>query len=170
MAFTPISSSAIQPGDPITSDLFTKIKSNFDDHESRINTLSVGSAAIDLINEDFHIGEGITSSITGALFIESLNACNIVEIAIQLFNKDNASSGSLTVDVKKNTSTNPSGFTSVLSVLPTLNLATATNYQRQTGTINSSNQSLANGNILRIDITSIPAGLRSFRVIVKAQL
>lgn len=169
MAFTPISSSTIQPGDPITSDLFTKIKDNFDDHETRINALAVGSAAIDLINEDVYIGEGLTSTFTGALYIESFNACSITEIAIQLFEKGTAS-GTLTIDIKKNTSTNPSGFTSVLSVLPSLTMASASNYQRQTGTINASNQTLAVGDIIRLDLTSIPTNFRRFRIIVKAQL
>jgi hypothetical protein len=168
MAFTPINSSSIFPGKPIKSELFTTIKDNFDDHESRISALSIGATVIELFNEEIILNDGYLP--TGIAYKESLQPCNITEIAIQLFEKAPATTGSLTIDIKKNTTTNPAGFTSVLSILPTLNMTTATNYQRTTGTINPANQTLAAGNILRFDITAVPAGLLRFRLIVKAEL
>lgn len=41
MAFTALTSGQIASGEPVTTDLWTKTKDNFDDHESRIGTLEI---------------------------------------------------------------------------------------------------------------------------------
>lgn len=166
MAFTTIDPNTIEVGDAVRKDLFDLIKANFDDHETRITALGTGAGRVSLINTDIRIGSNDDGFLTGALHIEVVQACSITEGAIQLFLKSPVTSGTFTVDIKKNTTTNPSGFNSVFTAAPTLNLATAVDYQRATGTVNPATQSLAVGDILKVDITSLPAGLQSFRVVL----
>lgn len=162
MAYVTIDPDTIKVGDPIKKELLDLLKDNLDDHETRLQTLSGGSGKISLFNEDFIIGVG--GSLTGVLYYEVIQDCIITEGAIQLFAKTPATTGSLTVDVKKNTTTNPSGFNSVFSSAPTINVATAADYDRATGTINPAAQALVVGDILKVDITSLPDGLPAFRL------
>jgi hypothetical protein len=85
---------------------------------------------------------------------------------LQLFAKSPATAGSLTIDIKKNTTTNPTGFVSLLSISPTISMASA-DYTRVIGTINPASQSLSVGDILKLDIISLPVGLQKFRVVLK---
>lgn len=164
MAFTTINPAAILPGEPVTSDLFTDIKDNFDDHEARLVALATGSAKVELMNEKIFIGANSTAQLTGFHDKEILQAGIVVEGSIQLYLKAPATTGSITLDVKKNTTTNPAGFNSIFTVLPTLNVATAADYQKASGTINPTYQTLAVGDILRLDITSLPVGLQYIRI------
>lgn len=162
MAFTSINSSNIQVGDPVTKDLWDLIKSNFDDHESRLTSLSGGSGVVTFFNDDI-----IINNPNDKIYVEVFQDCIITEAAIQLFTKAPATTGSITIDIKKNTSTNPTGFTSIFSTLPTINIATATDYQRSIGTINPAAQSVTTGIILRFEITSMPVGLQKIRFVLK---
>jgi hypothetical protein len=167
MAYVTIDPTTIEVGDAITADLFTLIKDNLDDLDTRVTTLGSGSGTISLINTDVRIGSTDDQFLTGAFHFEVFQDCIITEGAIQLFEKSPATTGSLTVDVKKNTTTNPAGFNTVFSSAPTINIATAADYDRATGTVNPSAQTLTAGDIIRVDITSLPAGLQRFRVVLK---
>jgi len=166
MAYTTINNTDIEVGKPIKKELFDRIKSNFDDHETRLLALSGGSGKLSLINHDIVIGSNASGLLAGAIYIEVVQDCIATEGAIQFFAKSPASSGSLTVDIKKNTSTNPTGFTSLFTSAPTLNAASAPDFTRATGTINPSTQVLNIGDILRVDVTSLPVGLQKFRVVL----
>lgn len=162
MPFVPINPATIEVGDPITKELFDLIKNNFEDHESRLQILSGGSGKISLMNEDIHIGVG--GDLVGVLYYEVIQNCIITEAAIQLFEKAPATIGTLSIDIKKNTTTDPTGFNTVFSTPPSIDIATALDYQRTTGLINSAAQALAVGEILRLDITGLPEFLKKFRV------
>lgn len=164
MAFVPIDLNTIKVGDPIKKELLDLLKNNFDDHESRLQTLAGGSGKISLINQDFFINANASGFLTGTFFVEVIQQCIITEGSIQLFAKSPATTGSLTIDIKKNTTTNPSGFNTIFSTQPTLNLAVAADYSKNAGIINPAAQALAVGNILRVDITGLPSALKKFRV------
>jgi hypothetical protein len=53
MAFTTINSSELEVGLPIKKSLFDKIKGNFDDHETRIDTLEQGAGIVSVC--DFEV-------------------------------------------------------------------------------------------------------------------
>lgn len=163
MAF--ISVPAVSVGDSLKKELFDLYKSNFDDHESRLLALASGSGKLSIINSDIHIGS--TGQLTGIYHYEVIQACTVTECAFQLFTK--VSSGTLTVDIKKNTTTNPAGFNSIMTSAPSISMASASNYQRVAGTINTGLSSLSVGDIIRIDVTSLPQGLQDFRIVVIAE-
>lgn len=170
MSFVTINSASIEVGDALKAELFTQIKDNFDDHETRIQSLAAGTAKVSLINEDIYVGSTASALLTGVYYYEVLQACTVVEGSIQLFTKSPATSGSLVVDIKKNTTTDPSGFTSLFSSAPTIDVASVSDYGRRTGTINTSYQSLSVGDILRVDVTGLPSGLQKFRVTLIGEL
>ena len=162
MAYVTINSATISPGEPVTSDLFNLIKSDLDDHEARLVTLASGSGKIDIINEDFLLAVG--GNLTGALYYVAIQNCIVTEGAVRIFAKSPATTGSLTVDVRKNTSTDPSGFNTIFTSAPTINVAVAADHTRATGTISPSSQAVSIGDVLRVDVTSLPTGLPSFRL------
>lgn len=149
-------------GDPIVKEIFDVYDANFVDIDARLTSLSGGSGVVSFFNDDI-----IPVNPNEKVYVEVLQDCIITEVAIQLYEKAPATTGSLSIDIKKNTSTNPSGFTSIMSIPPSLNIALASNYQRTTGVINVASQSLTAGNILRFEISSLPFGLQKFRLIVK---
>lgn len=51
MAFSAINSSNIEVGDPVTNDLWTKVKDNFDDHETRVASLETNANRIYVFNK-----------------------------------------------------------------------------------------------------------------------
>lgn len=165
MAYTAITSTEVQVGQAITESLLGKVKDNFADHETRISGFSSGSKKVEVFNLDIQLGVR-ASTVTGILYYESIQDMTLQEAAIQIYDKGTIATGSLTIDVKKNTTPNNTGMTSVFTSAPTTNFATNANYARATGTFNATYQSILKGDILRLDITSLPVGLGAFRVIL----
>lgn len=164
MAFVAIDSTTIEVGDALKKELFDSIKLNFDDHESRLQILAGGSGKINLMNNDIQIGSTATYLMTGVLYVEVIQQCIITGGSVQIFAKTPATSGSLTIDVKKNSTTNPTGFTSVFTTKPTLNFGSVSDYSKNSGIVNASSQALAVGDIIRLDIIDLPVGCQGFRV------
>jgi hypothetical protein len=108
------------------------------------------------------------STITGVIYFKAPSALTINTIVLQIFEKGSATSGSLTIDIKKNTVPDSVGMTSVFSVLPTLNFAVVNNYATDNGTLNPANSGLSAGDWLRLDVTSIPSSLGKFHIIAYA--
>jgi hypothetical protein len=165
MAYTPITSTEIEVGKAIRQELFTKIKDSLEDHETRISNLSTGGGKIEVFNADVRIGS-FGSTVTGVVYHEVLQDISLIECAIQIFQKGSISSGILSIDVKRNTTPNDVGMTSVFTSSPSIDFATATDYQRATGTFNATLQDVPKGTILRLDINSMPAGIGTFRIIL----
>jgi hypothetical protein len=165
MAYTAISNPEIVVGKALKQELFQKIADNFTDHETRLALAIAGGRNIEIFNLDFRIGS-YASTINGVLYHEALQNFTLIECAIQIFDLGGISSGILSVDVKKNTTPNNTGMTTVFTVHPSINYTTAVAYQRDTGTFDLASQSVLKGEILRLDVTSLPVGLGSFRIIM----
>lgn len=116
-----------------------------------------GSGSLEIFNATVTVGTS-ASTITGLLHFRSPAAGAISSVVVQLFEKGGVSSGTLEIDIKKNTSPDDVGMASIFSVKPSFNFATAVNYETSTGTINTS--SFSSGDYLRLDLTSIPSGFR----------
>lgn len=164
MAYVTIPSTSIEVGDALKKELFDLIKENFDDHEARILAFGGGSATISVFNDDVNIGANPLT--TGIVYYEAIRPINIIEVAIQIFQKSPATTGTLSVDVKKNSDTNDANFTTILTTQPEIDIATDPDYTRTTATINTGAQTLNTGDLLRVDITALPIGLQRFRLVV----
>jgi hypothetical protein len=96
------------------------------------------------------------ATLTGLNYFRAPSGLTISSIVVQLWTKGAVASGNLTIDIKKNNSPAAAGMTSIFSVLPTFNFASASDYSTSTGTISTSG--LSGGDWLRLDVTSIPSG------------
>lgn len=166
MTFISIDPATIQVGKAIKKELFDLIKGNFDDHETRLQGLSGTSGLAPLINETVYVGSNATPLLTGIYYLEIIQQCVATSLAIQIFEKAPASIGQLKIDVRKNTSTNPAGFVSIMTTQPLIDMTTDSDFVRKTGIIDTSKQLLSVGTIVRIDITSLPVGLQKFRIVL----
>lgn len=159
MAYQTIDPNTIKVGDPVTKEILNLIKANFDDHEERLSTLAGGSGKIIFFNELILIRDYKISDLDGVVYFEVANDCIITECSLQIFGKNGITVGIAEVDIKKNNSTNNSGFNSILTNTPKVNFATDADYSKKFGVINNSLQAFVAGDILRLDILSLPEGI-----------
>jgi hypothetical protein len=166
MAFTSIPSSLVAVGKSVKTELFSYIKDNFDDHESRLSALSIGSSPIEIFNFPV-LNASSATTLTGLTYYRAVTAFSVSSVQIEIFEKGGIVSGSLTVDVKKSTAGLGGTFTSILTVQPTLNFASISDYATNAGTLNGALQSINSGDYLRLDVTALPTvPLTRFRVFV----
>jgi len=166
MAYSEIPSSSIQVGKAIKKELFQTIRDNFIDHEARIASLALGAAPIEVFNFPI-LNASSANSLTGLTYYRALSSFNLSTVQIEIFEKGIISSGILSVDVKKGPSLDDTGMVSVLTSQPTINFATAADYDIATGVLDPVNQLVLQGEILRLDVTSLPSiPLGKFRVLV----
>lgn len=164
MSYTTIPTSMIQVGKAVKKELLDLIKSDLDDHETRLNALSVGSGPVILFNEDiYNVSSTLTT--TGVLYYKATANFNLTKAQIQIYTKDGISSGLLEVDLKKATTLGGT-YTSIFTTKPSVNYATASTYAIGEGTFNAG-QAVNQDNIIRLDITNIPSGyITKFRLMV----
>lgn len=114
-----------------------------------------GASSTQLFNVEIPIN-AVASSIMGLLHCRVPFARLVSTLVVTLYNKGSVSSGTLTVDIKKNTTPDDIGMTSIFSSPPSFDFATDPDYSEKTGTLETS--ALSAGDWLRIDVTSIPTG------------
>lgn len=164
MAYQTINPNNIKVGDPVTKDILNLIKANFDDHEERLSTLAGGSGKIVFFNDLVVVNTYRPNDLLGTAFFEVPQSCIVTEFAIQIFAKGAVTTGTLQVDLKKNNSTNPTGFNSVFSTPATVNFATDADFARKNAVINAAQQSLVAGDILRLDVLNLQKGIEKFKI------
>lgn len=166
MPYQPINDSEIEVGKPIKHELFKKIQNSLNDHEQAINALSIGASPIEVFNVDV-VNATAAPTLTGMLHHKCFIGFTVSTVELQIFEKGSISSGVIEIDIKKNTTLDDIGMTSILDVKPSINFATASDYDVSAGVLNTSLQTVNAGDFLRLDITSLPSiPLGKFRVIV----
>ena len=156
-------------GDPIKKDDFDKIVDNFDDHESRVGQLETQAAKIVVF--DFTVFPPNNSgTVTGLTIYKAIQAFTVNTVEIQIFEKGSVTIGTLEVDVKKNSSPDDVGMTSIMTTLPSIDFSTASDYDTSSGVLTPVVQDIAVDEFLRLDITSIPVGVGKFRVLVYGEV
>lgn len=153
MPFSTIVTTEIEAGDPTTQDLFSKIKTNEDDHETRIVSLEAGSATTYPPYEFYVSGpyEGYTP-LLGCGHIRI--AFNITVLAGRLAIIKAGTSGTTQIDFKYKRGAG--SWTSIFSTLPSV-ASTSGDYAVSTNGILSVTSLLA-GDLVRMDITTTQAG------------
>lgn len=165
MAFTTIPSALINVGKAIKKEIFTYVKDNFDDHESRLNTIEAGgSTSIEIFNDLVSVAS--TDTYTGIDYFVCYAPTTLDTVEIRIFAKGGITSGILEIDILKSTSDlDDSNFSSILTTKASIDFSTASDYDVSVNAvIDGDTSALTQGDILRLDITSIPAGLESFVV------
>lgn len=156
MAYNPILSAAITIGSAIKKELWDFVKGNFDDHETRINSIETSSPKIPVI-KFYVLNASSFSTSTGMYYYEADDAFTITSAYVQIFEKGSLT-GTFEVDVKKST-TNLDGasFTSIFTTKPSVVFASVSDYHTSTNQVfDATKINMAVGNYLRLDITQMP--------------
>ncbi len=168
MAFTSISSTLIAIGKAVKRELWLTTKNNFDDHESRLLDLETAGSLIQIF--DVTVLGADAATLTGLELYRAKQAIKIVRVQVQIFEKGSISSGTLSIDCKKS-STLGGSFSTILTTQGSINFATDPDYTSDDAVINSSLNSLAIDEFIRIDVTSLPATpLGRFRFIAYGEI
>lgn len=157
MSFSTIQTAIIAAGQAVKQELFTFIKDNFDDHESRITTTE---AAIGRLPP-------ITFNVIGTLYAPlAMDEALIYRVesdlrvtAARLLVKQCGSSGSVQVDVEYKRGVG--SWTSILSSVISASY-TAGDYSVTTGTL--SVQDFLAGDLIRLNIDSVQASMEDFAI------
>ena len=120
-----------------------------------------GSTLIEVFNATVLMSSN-SSTLTGIAYFKAPQAMSITSVVMQIFDKGSIVIGSLTVDLKKNTTPDTVGMASIFTTLPTTDFAVNANYATDTGTLNAGAVALGAGDWIRLDVTSIPVGLGKF--------
>jgi hypothetical protein len=165
MAFLPIDTNTIKVGDPITKDLWDLIKTNFDDHELRINSLSTSGGSIHIFNGDIDLTWfKITSP--DIFYYKAPQEFSVNDFRVQLFSKQGFVAGNLVFDLQKSIDTDDSNFSSILQTSLSFNFASDADYSQKVALIDSGVNTIPADSVLRIKITNIPTGFYG-KILVK---
>jgi len=121
---------------------------------------------IEVLNAPVVFGTSNITSLLGATYLYAPANFTITKVEVQLFTKGTATTGTLEIDVLKATNLqgSPVDYVSIMTTKPSMNMATATDYQISTGVIDPAQSSITEGQFVRLDITSRPANLQSIHV------
>jgi hypothetical protein len=130
--------------------------------------ITISGSGVPILLEVFNLTLTNATVQNGYAHFRSPNSANLDGIygtfsVLQIFEKNGITSGSLTIDVKRGT--NPGTMSSIYSATPTINFATASDYDSNTGTYSVSG--FGAGSWLRLDVLSVPSGWSgSFQVML----
>jgi len=160
MAFSSIPSALINVGKAVKKEIFTYIKDNFDDHESRINSLEGGSSGIVIFDEIVVNAASLFDggSITGLDYYRASSNFSLLTAIVYIFEVGTIT-GTLEIDFQKSSSADFTSSVSVFTTKPSVNYSTASDYDESSNAVfDSGVQDISTGDYLRFDITQLPTG------------
>lgn len=161
MSYISLTTNEIATGMPVASNSQTKIKNNFDNHETRIQTLEVGGnidypPIIMRVNGPYDT----LGASTGILKTTTNFAITITGVRIYV---DKAgASGTLTCDIK--VSHSGGSYTSILTTLPSVAYSSGNDAVSTNAVLDVTKVNLSSGDIIRLDTTTIQTGAIGFMV------
>lgn len=160
MAFSAISSSLVQAGKAITTTLMGLIRTNFDDHETRIAAIEAGASKI-IVFDEIVINAATLSgggSITGLGYYRVAADFDLTDSKVYIFTKGSLT-GNLEIDIQKASSADFTSSVSVFTTKPKIVYSTASNYDESSNAVfDGTNKVLSAGDYLRLDISELPSG------------
>jgi len=161
MSFTAITSGEIESGKPVRSDTQTKIKDNFDDHESRLQSLEGGASTtypplILRVNGPYSLYGALTS------ILKTTTNFPITITGVRLLIDTAGSAGITEIDVKYKRG--GGSWTSILTTLPSVSYTAGNDALSSNGVVDVSESELEAGDIIRLDTTSVQTGGVGFLV------
>lgn len=165
MAFSSVSASLYAVGKAITNGLFSTLKTNQDDLNTRLASVEATASKRIFFSENL-LGASNYTSATSVAIIRVDAAIDITQALISIYDDTTAiTSGTLEIDIRKSTLGGPDFTTSVsiFTTQPSINFATASDYDESSNQVlNATNASLAEGDYIRLDVTSKPSALGKF--------
>ncbi len=156
MAFISLSDTLIQVSKAIKREIFTRLKDNQDDLNSRVVTLEGGANKVQIWG-GIVTNASSASTLTGLAYWPAPSDFTLLEVKVGIFEKGSLT-GTLEIDVQKSADRDPLNFTSVMSNKPTIPFASASDFDDSTdGVIDVTKQDITQGDWLRLDVTSLPS-------------
>jgi len=155
MAFTPLDPNVLKVGDPITADIANQIRTNFDDHETRINSLATSGGTVFIFNQMVSF-VGYSPSNPYVMYYLARQDFSVNDFRAQLRSKQGITSGTLSFRLEKSTDTNDANFASILTADLTFNFATDAEHSIKVASINSSLNEIFTGEVLRVKVMGLP--------------
>jgi hypothetical protein len=121
---------------------------------------------IEVLNAPIVFGTSGVTSLIGATYFYAPANFTVTKVEVQLFTKGTATTGTLALDVLKasNLQGSPVDYASIMTTAPSIDMSTALDYQIATGVINPAQAAISEGQFIRLDVTSVPAGLQAIHV------
>lgn len=157
MAFESINLNTIKVGDPITRDLWLLLKNNFDDHEFRLNSFETLIGSVSVINGDIDF-IGFSGLDPNVFHYKVRQDFSINDFRVQLFDKQGVTSGTLVFDLQKSIDTNNSNFVTILDSSFEFDFSVDADYAEKVATLNSTENNVSVGEVLRVRVTNVPFG------------
>ncbi len=157
MSFTPITTGEIASGEPVASTTQTKIKENFDDHESRLGVVETASVTFVPIILGVN---GVPFVMDGVL--KTTTNFSLTVTGIRILVDQAGSAGTLEIDVQRKRGVG--AWESIFTVLPSIAYTAGDDALSSAGTLDVDVVDVEAGDILRLDITSIQTDMRNFLV------
>lgn len=156
MAYTSIPSTLYDIGDPVKRELFQTTAENMDDHETRINLVETGAKKHEFFSGGVSNASS-ASSLTGLDYWIVPFDMVFSEAKIGIFEKGSLT-GTLEIDVRKSASLDDTGAVSLFTTRPSIDIAAASDYDQSTNAvIDTGTNSLSEGDVIFLDITSLPS-------------
>ena len=161
MAFTALTTTELATGQPVSTVTQNKIRTNFDDHETRIEFLEAGNTT------DFPC---ITMACLGNYYVYGTRA-GVCQVAVnfslnitgvRLYINGAGSSGTTSIDILKKSGAG--AWTSVLTTQPSVAYSAGNDSISTNGVINAAQQLVLAGDRLRLDLTGSQYAGNSFYV------
>lgn len=151
MSYISLTTNEIATGMPVASNSQTKIKNNFDNHETRIQTLEVGGnidyppiiMRVNGLYEDL----GATTNI-----LKTVCNFNLTITGVRIYVDQAGSSGTLTCDIK--VSHSGGAYTSILTTLPSVSYTAGNDAVSTNAVLDVTKVNISSGDIIRLDTTS----------------
>ena len=160
MAFNTISSSLIAVGKAITASLFTTVKDNFDDLDTRMTGLE-GAAGKIIIYDEIVVNAATLASggtITGLDIWRSPSTFNLTDAKVYIFTKGSLT-GNIEIDVRISSSPDFTANVSAFTTKPKVVYSTASDYEVSANTVfDNTNKVISAGDYIRLDISELPGG------------
>lgn len=151
MAYTSITLAEIDPGKPTKSELFTKIKDNFDDHETRILSTEAFASSTVPITFDLVGPYWVGSTFTNVL--QYVLTYNITVQAVRLYIDQAGTSGTTEIDIQYKRGV--SAFATIFTTKPSVGFGAGNNATSTNAVLSVT--ALQTGDILRLDLTAVQA-------------
>lgn len=158
-------------GDPVTATDFNLIKTNFDDHESRLSLVETAAGNIEVFNAVIHNAAAFTT-LTGFIFWKAKYSFTLTTAEVGIFTKG-ALTGTLEIDIKKSNSRDFTAAPSIFTTKPSITYASASDYDDSTNAVfDNTLKNMTNGQWLRFDITQMPTGgtLSKLSIVLKGEI
>lgn len=153
MAFTTLTAADLAVGKPTKKELFDLIKSNFDDHETRITNTEAAISGVDpIVFTVVGAYSMLPSPTTALLYFRVPFAITLTGAVLMIY--EDGTSGTLQVDVQQKSGAG--SFATIFSTKPSI-VSTGGDFSTSSNAVLSVT-AIAQNDILRMDLTSKMAG------------